>query len=84
MLLDAARDHDIDLRASWMIGDSDADIRAGRTAGCKTIRLGPGSAGSEPLVTASCLLEAIRRILQLEQRVAQTIPQSYPSAKVEY
>jgi D-glycero-D-manno-heptose 1,7-bisphosphate phosphatase len=83
MLLDAARDYDIDLSASWMIGDSDADIRAGRTAGCKTIRLGHGSAGSEPLVTAPCLLEAIRRILQLEQRVADTMPRSHPFAKVE-
>ena len=39
MLLDAAREHDIDLPASWMIGDSEIDVEAGRNAGCKTARL---------------------------------------------
>ena len=39
MLLLAAREHQIDLTESWMIGDSDVDIAAGRSAGCKTVRL---------------------------------------------
>jgi D-glycero-D-manno-heptose 1,7-bisphosphate phosphatase len=39
MLLDAARSRGIDLTASWMIGDSDIDVEAGRNAGCKTARL---------------------------------------------
>ena len=34
MLLRAARDHSIDLAASWMIGDSISDVLAGRNAGC--------------------------------------------------
>lgn len=37
LLLQAAADLDIDLSRSWMIGDSDADAEAGRTAGCRTI-----------------------------------------------
>jgi D-glycero-D-manno-heptose 1,7-bisphosphate phosphatase len=37
MLLDAARALDIDLGASWMVGDTDADIRAGRAADCRTL-----------------------------------------------
>ncbi|HMP74873.1 MAG TPA: HAD family hydrolase [Kiritimatiellia bacterium] len=37
LLLDAAREHDIDLAASWMIGDGLVDIAAGRRAGCRTI-----------------------------------------------
>jgi D-glycero-D-manno-heptose 1,7-bisphosphate phosphatase len=37
MLLDAARDLAIDLRSSWMIGDSESDIVAGRAAGCRTV-----------------------------------------------
>lgn len=37
MLLDVAREFDLDLTASWMIGDSDADIAAGHAAGCRTI-----------------------------------------------
>jgi D-glycero-D-manno-heptose 1,7-bisphosphate phosphatase len=34
-LRDAARDFDIDLAASWMIGDQDSDLACGRAAGCK-------------------------------------------------
>jgi D-glycero-D-manno-heptose 1,7-bisphosphate phosphatase len=37
MLLDAARECSIELAESWMVGDSDADIVAGRAAGCRTI-----------------------------------------------
>lgn len=37
MLLDAARRHGIDLQASWMIGDQERDVEAGRGAGCRTI-----------------------------------------------
>jgi D-glycero-D-manno-heptose 1,7-bisphosphate phosphatase len=45
MLLAAAQEMDIDLRRSWMIGDSDRDVEAGRNAGCKTILI--SSAHSE-------------------------------------
>jgi D-glycero-D-manno-heptose 1,7-bisphosphate phosphatase len=37
MLLDAAASLEVDLSASWMVGDTDADIRAGRAAGCRTL-----------------------------------------------
>ena len=37
LLLDAAARHDIDLAASWMIGDTESDVEAGRRAGCRTI-----------------------------------------------
>jgi D-glycero-D-manno-heptose 1,7-bisphosphate phosphatase len=36
MLRQAARELDIELTASWMIGDTDADVLAGRAAGCRT------------------------------------------------
>jgi D-glycero-D-manno-heptose 1,7-bisphosphate phosphatase len=39
MLLDAAGDLDVDLGRSWMIGDTDADILAGKAAGCRTVLL---------------------------------------------
>ncbi len=35
----AAREHGIDLEKSWMIGDSDIDIEAGKQAGCRTIKI---------------------------------------------
>jgi D-glycero-D-manno-heptose 1,7-bisphosphate phosphatase len=37
MLLRAARELNIDLRASWMIGDRWRDIDCGHAAGCRTI-----------------------------------------------
>jgi len=40
LLLLAAREMDIDLSQSWMIGDGLTDIQAGRRAGCRTVLLG--------------------------------------------
>lgn len=37
MLLKAAHDYNIDLSQSYMIGDSENDVKAGLAAGCKTI-----------------------------------------------
>ncbi|AQT68950.1 D,D-heptose 1,7-bisphosphate phosphatase [Anaerohalosphaera lusitana] len=37
MLQHAAKDLDIDLSRSWMVGDSFRDIAAGKSVGCKTI-----------------------------------------------
>lgn len=37
MLLEAAAEHGIDLRSSWMVGDGLNDVQAGNAAGCKTI-----------------------------------------------
>ncbi|MCL2648430.1 MAG: HAD family hydrolase [Phycisphaerales bacterium] len=39
MLLQAARDFDLDLSRCWMIGDQPRDIAAGAAAGCRTILL---------------------------------------------
>jgi histidinol-phosphate phosphatase family protein len=44
MLLGAARALDLDLHNSWMVGDTDVDIVAGRAAGCRTLLIShPGS-----------------------------------------
>jgi D-glycero-D-manno-heptose 1,7-bisphosphate phosphatase len=37
MLLEAARDLDLDLARSWMIGDRSSDLEAGRRAGARSI-----------------------------------------------
>jgi mannose-1-phosphate guanylyltransferase / phosphomannomutase len=39
MFFQAAKDFNIDLSNSWMVGDHERDIIAGRQAGCKTIYL---------------------------------------------
>jgi D-glycero-D-manno-heptose 1,7-bisphosphate phosphatase len=39
MILEASKKHNIDLRESWIIGDNERDIIAGKKAGCKTIHV---------------------------------------------
>ncbi len=48
MLLQAADDLRLDLAASWMIGDSERDILAGKAVGCRTILIGNGRNNVEP------------------------------------
>ncbi len=48
LLLDAAREHQIDLANSFMIGDRWKDIEAGQRAGCKTIWLNQHYAEKSP------------------------------------
>jgi D-glycero-D-manno-heptose 1,7-bisphosphate phosphatase len=64
MLLEAAQDHDIDLRASWMVGDSDIDVLAAKNAGCRSVRIlrsgGEVKAASDLVVRS--LMEAVLSI----------------------
>jgi D-glycero-D-manno-heptose 1,7-bisphosphate phosphatase len=39
LIIQASNDFNIDLKSSWMIGDNDSDILAGKNAGCHTIKL---------------------------------------------
>jgi len=48
MLLEAARKHNIDLTASFMVGDRWRDIDAGYNAGCKTILIDYGYSERPP------------------------------------
>jgi D,D-heptose 1,7-bisphosphate phosphatase len=43
MLLKAAEEHDIDLGASWMVGDILHDVEAGNRAGCRTLLIDNGN-----------------------------------------
>jgi histidinol-phosphate phosphatase family protein len=70
MLLRAMQEHGIDLAASWMIGDSETDVEAGKNAGCRTVHLMSASrtARSRADLVALFLLEAAQKILQWEER----------------
>lgn len=72
LLLKAAREHQLDLARSWMIGDSDTDVAAGRYAGCKTARLlnSAENANERADVIVPSLLDAVRQILRLENLMA--------------
>ena len=49
MLLEAAKDHNIDLSQSWMVGDRHSDVEAGHRAGTRSIFLeGSEAADSSP------------------------------------
>lgn len=76
MLTAAARDLDVDLATSWMVGDILNDVEAGRSAGCRTVLIENGNetewrAGRlrEPHFRVPGMLAAASAIL-LEQRIA--------------
>jgi D-glycero-D-manno-heptose 1,7-bisphosphate phosphatase len=52
MILKASMERNIELAASWMIGDSLRDTEAGRAAGCRTILLQPAGSVSSVTVRA--------------------------------
>jgi D-glycero-D-manno-heptose 1,7-bisphosphate phosphatase len=68
MILDASERHNIDLARSVMVGDRASDIKAGRAAGCKTIRIGGGYRDEDVVAAdghADSLQNACPLILQL-------------------
>jgi D-glycero-D-manno-heptose 1,7-bisphosphate phosphatase len=82
LLLEAARAWDLDLSASWIIGDSSSDVQAGKNAGCRTAWL---SGGKQPAteskseaamiradVVASSLLDAVSQILHFRNSQKET------------
>ena len=68
------------LANSWMIGDSNGDVQAGKAAGCHTIRIATGILGSNETMAdyqAADLLHAIQRILKNHEK-ADLLPVSPP------
>ena len=67
MILQAAREHDLDLSKSWLVGDADRDIEMAHNAGVPhTIRI----RGDRPvLVTADHVLDDVRDLLGLFRSV---------------
>lgn len=47
MLKAMAVKHGLDLASSWMVGDAETDIEAGKRAGCRTIRVNGESSESQ-------------------------------------
>ena len=76
MIDQAVKDHEIDLKKSYVIGDKTVDIAMGKNAGCKTILVQTGKAGKDgeykvmPNYTGSDLLIAAQIIFR-EQRECQ-------------
>ena len=64
MLRRTARKHGVNLSASWMVGDIEADIEAGRRAGTRTILIGPETSLTPPDFQAEDFAGAVRHILE--------------------
>lgn len=65
LLLDAARDYDIDLEHSWMVGDRPSDVMTGVNAGTNSILVKTGVPtveSDQATVILPSLLEAVRYI----------------------
>lgn len=67
MLLQAAQEHQIDLSASWMIGDKHSDIEAGNRAGCRSIlvRTGYGEQEGQGLPPATVIVDSLAAAIEL-------------------
>lgn len=61
MLIQAAQDLNIDLTASWMVGDGENDVKAGIAAGCRTALIGQGDFGQA--MTVSSVAEFAEKVL---------------------
>lgn len=66
MLFEAASEHDLDLASSWMIGDSESDVAAGRAAGCRTVLIAPAGTDSAATAVVTTIDEAWREIEERE------------------
>jgi D,D-heptose 1,7-bisphosphate phosphatase len=83
MLLAAAEEMDIDLKQSWIIGNSGRDIETGFRAGCKTILIeGPLSHHKsvepdqpKPDYKAVNIKEAVNIIKQYHRSISKAIPE---------
>jgi D-glycero-D-manno-heptose 1,7-bisphosphate phosphatase len=67
MLLQAARDMGLEMSHSWMIGDQERDVEAGRAAGCQTVLVTSDlelARRVHPTAVAADFQEAVQLILQ--------------------
>jgi len=60
LLLRAAREHDLNLGASFMVGDRITDIIAGARAGCRTVLIETGKHEAPPIETVEPLDESVQ------------------------
>ena len=63
LILKAAKDFNIEIANSWMIGDDGRDIGCGKNAGCKTVLIENTDENLGADVMSNNLLEAVEKIL---------------------
>ncbi|SRR6266508_253516 len=77
MLIDAARDLDLDLASSWVVGDQWRDVKLAHAAGCRSVLLRTGHGADQesawpsdvapPTATCDNLIAAVSEILARDQ-----------------
>jgi D-glycero-D-manno-heptose 1,7-bisphosphate phosphatase len=85
MLLQAARDLDLDLRQCWMVGDQERDITAGRSAGCRTILLASQErhmSGTAPTLAVTSFPQAVGAILRSNGAPTEAMGAAAPTPPV--
>jgi D-glycero-D-manno-heptose 1,7-bisphosphate phosphatase len=65
MLLLAASELNIDLSQSWMVGDGDRDVEAGRRAGCRTIRIRHDGSGAAPASESDAVVKDLAQAVEV-------------------
>ena len=69
LLFRAAQELNLDLSASWLVGDTTVDLETARNAGVKSVLVRTGHGGKDgrfttaPELTADNLLDAMKQIL---------------------
>lgn len=63
MLLQAAKDYNIDLEKSWIVGDGENDIMAGTAAGCRTVLIGDAGTFGQTM-TVKSLVQFTKKFLR--------------------
>ncbi|MGE3801727.1 MAG: D-glycero-alpha-D-manno-heptose-1,7-bisphosphate 7-phosphatase [Candidatus Kapaibacterium sp.] len=66
MILRGAEEFNVDLKESWMIGDSETDIEAGIEAKCKTARIAVEGTSTKGMIVADNLRSIWKEIQQRE------------------
>lgn len=69
MLYEAAERHHLNLARSWMIGDNETDVEAGRRAGCHTVLVDP----ADKPTAADFKVHTMRELFQLLEKVLPVI-----------
>ncbi len=70
LLLQAAKDYNVDLKQSWMVGDHGSDVEAGLRAGTRSILVKTANKpedSADATYSAKSLLDAIQYIAKQQQ-----------------
>ena len=76
MILRLARELDLDLRCSWVIGDSESDVLAGNAAGCRTALVGTAPASCDPDLVAPSLDAVSELVVRANGRLSRRLPRT--------